>query len=130
MVIDTSALAAILFDEADAPRHVEALAHANHLRMAAPTWLECLIVVQGRKGAAGVEALRELVQRLGVELVAFDAALAERAHSAWLRYGKGRHRAGLNMGDCYAYALASALDDVLLFKGDDFAATDILPAIP
>jgi Uncharacterized protein conserved in bacteria len=129
MVVDTSALMAILFGEPDAARIAAALSTAKRLRMAAPTWLESLIVVEGRKGPDGVEQLRELVQGLGIEFVDFDTALAERAHLAWRSYGKGRHPAALNMGDCYAYALASALGEALLFKGEDFSQTDIQPVL-
>lgn len=89
------------------------------------------MVVAGRAGgAASLEPLNDLLARLDIEIVAHDASLARVAGEAFLRFGKGRHPAGLNFGDCAAYALAKSNDLPLLFKGDDFSKTDIVAAVP
>ncbi|MBU0937122.1 MAG: type II toxin-antitoxin system VapC family toxin [Spirochaetes bacterium] len=125
MVLDTSALAAILFGETKSSDFLEALASPQRLFMSALTKLELSIVVEARKGQAGTQALAELLAEAGVETVAFDSGQAELAFDAWRRYGKGRHPAGLNLGDCAAYALARQLDQKLLYKGNDFSQTDV-----
>jgi ribonuclease VapC len=129
MVIDTSALMAILMGEPDAERYAAALVAAPRLRMAAPTWLEAVVVATARRGPGGHAYLVELLQRLQVTVVAFDEVLADIAYAGWLRYGRGRHPAGLNFGDCIAYALARQLREPLLFKGEDFSRTDVLAAL-
>lgn len=129
LVVDTSALLAVLFAEDDARTYAEALQAAPRLRMAAPTWVESMQVAAARRGSIGQDGLQELLARLDVEVVAFDAALARLAHDAWLRFGKGRHPAGLNFGDCFSYALAKQSGDRLLFKGGDFSLTDLPAAL-
>lgn len=129
LVVDTSALVAVLLREADAARYAGALGAATALHMAAPTWLEVSMVATGR---GGVEARRELVQvskQLGIQIVPADAVLVEAAYEGWLNYGKGRHAAGLNYGDCFSYALAKLRQEPLLFKGEDFSLTDITAAV-
>lgn len=126
MVIDTSAILAVLFHEADGENFARAMLAAPELCIAAPTWLETAIVVSSRKGNAGFAAFSELIDGLGMETVPFDDGHARIAHEAWIRFGKGRHPAALNMGDCHSYALAKARSDVLLFKGNDFSQTDVL----
>jgi len=129
LVVDTSALLAVLLLEADAAKYAEALSSATALRMAAPTWLETAMVATARSGEAGYRELVRFVDDLHIEIMPADRAIAEAAFSGWLRYGKGRHPAGLNYGDCFSYALAKQRNECLLFKGEDFALTDITPAI-
>jgi ribonuclease VapC len=128
LVIDTSALLAVLFAEDEAPAYAQLLQSAASLRMTAPTWVESMQVATARHGNIGREGLEELLSRLKVEIVAFDADLASLAYEAWLRFGKGRHPAGLNFGDCFSYALAKQRGEPLLFKGDDFSRTDLAAA--
>jgi len=125
MIVDTSALSAILFGEDEATVFMQALAGPERKLMSAFTHLEASIVVEARKGAVGAQALAALVATSGIETIAFDRSQAELALDAWRRYGKGRHPAGLNLGDCAAYALARLTDQPLLFKGDDFDKTDV-----
>lgn len=96
--------------------------------MSAATRVELGIVVESRTGAEGAQLLEELLARLEVEIVPVDAEIAEEALVAWRRFGKGRHRAGLNYGDTFSYGLASRTGLPLLFVGDDFRYTDVLPA--
>jgi len=92
--------------------------------MSAMTRLECAIVIDARKGEIGLKAFSRLLAAIEIEIIAFDSGQAEIAHDAWRRYGKGRHEAGLNMGDCASYSLAKLLNDKLLYKGGDFSKTD------
>lgn len=127
--MDTSAIVAILRDEPEKDRFVDAILAGNPRLMSAVSFQEAGMVIAGRHGdATAWEALDALLARLHIEIVAHDAALAGAARTAFLRYGKGRHPSGLNFGDCAAYALAQAHDVPLLFKGDDFARTDIVAA--
>lgn len=125
MVIDTSAVAAILLNEPDAQRFAEAIEAASQRLMSAATLLEATIVIEARKGDAGGRELDMLIHRAGIQIVPVDAEQVEIARSTWRRFGKGRHVAGLDYGDCFAYALAKATGSPLLFKGDDFAKTDL-----
>jgi len=128
MVIDTSAVAAILFDEPERRRFNE-LIEADPTRLiSAATLLESGIVVEGRSGEAGGRELDLLVHRAGVEIVPVSVDQVEIARAAYRRFGRGSHPAGLNFGDCFAYALAKSAGEPLLFKGDDFARTDLVPA--
>jgi ribonuclease VapC len=129
LVVDTSALMAVLLEEPEAIRFAEALHDADELRMSAPSWLEAAQVATGRRGAKGYEQFHDLVSRLRVEIVPCDAVMARLAYDAWLRFGKGRHPAALNFGDCFSYALAKLRGEPLLFKGDDFSKTDVIPAL-
>ena len=129
MVIDTSAVLAILQDEADAPA-VEAAIEKDPIRiMAAPSALEAAIVIEARHGEAGGRELDLLLHRARIEIVAFDAGQMELARQAYRRFGKGRHGAGLNFGDCFAYALSRRSGEPLLFVGADFPQTDVA-AVP
>jgi ribonuclease VapC len=119
----------ILLGEADAEHYATALHGASHLAIAAPTWLECSLVITSKRGTAGQAIFDELINALAVEVVPFDAALAQLAYDAWLRYGKGRHPAALNMGDCFSYAMARQRGEPLLFKGEDFSRTDLSNAL-
>ena len=128
MIVDSSALVAILLGEPEAQALAEALAHANESSLAAPNWLEAMIVVRARLGAGETRALLDLVAAANIVVEPADLALTQRAFDAWLRFGKGRHRAALNYGDCFAYALAMQRSQPLLFKGDDFRRTDVRAA--
>lgn len=125
MVIDTSALVAMLTDEPDAPG-LEAAVEADPVRlMSTASFVEAAIVIETRFGESGGRELDLWMHRAGVNLVAVDADQADTARAAYRRFGKGRHRAGLNYGDCFAYALAKTSGEPLLCKGDDFSHTDI-----
>jgi ribonuclease VapC len=130
MVIDTSAIVAILFDEPDHRLYDEAIEAAQVRLVSAVTRVELSFVVEGRKGEAGRERLERFFRFTGTEIVTVTPQQAEIAIDAFRRFGRGRHRAGLNIGDCFSYALAMATDHPLLFKGDDFPHTDIRPALP
>jgi ribonuclease VapC len=125
MVVDSSAIIAVLFGESDAPLFLRALASTERKLMSAVGHLESAIVVEARKGETGAKAYANFLAQAGIEVVAFDASQAEVALDAWRRYGKGRHPAALNLGDCAAYALAAVGNEALLFKGEDFTKTDI-----
>ncbi|OBG82598.1 ribonuclease VapC [Mycobacterium sp. E802] len=128
MVIDTSALVAMLTDESGA-EHLEACVADDPVRMmSTASYLEAANVIESRFGEAGGRELDLWLHRASVELVAVDADQAEAARVAYRRYGKGRHRAGLNYGDCFSYALAKISGQPLLFKGNDFGQTDIVAA--
>lgn len=129
MVVDTSALVAILRREPDWARFLDAMTGTAPLRMSAASWVELSLVVQGQLRPEALAEVDTLRRRLGLELVAFDAAQAELARDALQRFGRGRHPARLNLGDSFAYALAKHLDAPLLFKGADFEQTDITPAL-
>jgi ribonuclease VapC len=125
MVIDTSALVAMLNDEPEAERF-EVAVEADHVRlMSTASYLETAIVIETRFGEPGGRELDLWLHRAAVDLVAVDAGQADIARVAHRTYGKGRHRAGLNYGDCFSYALAKVSNEPLLFKGDDFTQTDI-----
>ncbi len=130
MVIDTSAIVAVLFDEPDHRRYDEAIERANVRLVSAVTRVELSFVVEGGKGEAGRDRLERFFQLTGTEIVGVTPQHAEIAIAAFRRFRRGRHRAALNIGDCFSYALAMANDDDLLFKGNDFARTDIRPALP
>ena len=128
MIVDTSAVRAILFGEPEAVEFTELLSGTDRNFMSALNWLEAGMVVESEWGAQGTAQMHALMEKGQIDVVAFDASLAEIALDAWRRYGKGRHPAGLNFGDCAAYALAKLTRRPLLFKGGDFALTDIVPA--
>ena len=129
MVIDTSALIAILFGEPEALTFTKAVADASRKLISAFNVLETGIVVEARKGESGGREFDLLMHRAQIEIVGMNTDQAEIARSAWRKYGKGNHPAGLNIGDCCAYALAKYSGEPLLFKGNDFSQTDIQSAI-
>jgi ribonuclease VapC len=129
IVVDTSALVAILRDEPDAEGFARVLRDAHRPRLSAANLAELLIVLAGRTGRDNLPKVERFLARAGVEVEPVDAAQVVRVNEAFLRFGKGRHRACLNYGDCFAYALAVSLDMPLLYKGDDFAQTDVRPAL-
>ncbi len=125
MVLDTSAILAILFGEIDAAEFASAIELAPVRMMSAATLLEASIVIDARKGEEGARDLDLFIYRAGVEIVPVDIEQVEVARLAWRKFGKGRHVAALNYGDCFAYALARVSNSPLLYKGDDFRQTDI-----
>ena len=124
VVIDSSALVAILTDEADAETLLERIAAASARCLSATNLLETRIVLEFGRGVPPSH-LEELLARWRIDIVPFDETLSDLAFEAYGRYGKGRHPARLNMGDCAAYALAKARGWPLLYKGEDFAQTDV-----
>jgi ribonuclease VapC len=130
MVIDTSALVAILLGEPDAEQFARALADAPVRLLSAVSRVELSFVVEGRKGETGRADVELLLRDGGFDIVSVTPQQAEIAVDAFRRFGRGRHRAQLNIGDCFAYALATATGQTLLFKGDGFIHTDIRPAPP
>jgi ribonuclease VapC len=129
VIVDSSALIAILFKEPEAPAFAAALQGAPSRAVAAPTVVETAVVAEGRTQPAMGEALDDLLRAMRAEVVPFTAQHAAIARQAWRRFGKGRHPAKLNLGDCFAYALAIERDEPLLFKGEDFARTDVKRAL-
>lgn len=129
IIVDSSALIAILLNEAEKAEFATAILTADGAQIGAPNFFEVSMVAEARQGQAGCRDLDRLSASLGLSIVAFDAAHIEGARYAFRRFGKGRHRAGLNFGDCCAYALAKPLDLPLLFKGNDFALTDLKRAL-
>ncbi len=125
MIVDTSAVLAILFDEPDADRYARAIAAAPRCRMSVAGFLEVAIVLESRAGSEAAHELDRFLERAAIELAPVTADHAQAARRAWRRFGKGNHPAGLNFGDCLAYALAEATGEPLLFKGGDFARTDV-----
>ena len=125
MIVDTSAVLAILFDEPDADRYARAIAEAPRCRMSVAGFLEVAIVLESRAGPDAAHELDRFLERASIELAPVTADHAQTARRAWRRFGKGNHPAGLNFGDCFAYALAEATGQPLLFKGGDFGRTDV-----
>jgi ribonuclease VapC len=125
MVIDTSALAAIFFAEPERQLFLAAITAAETRLLSAASVLETGIVLEGRQGEAAGREFDLFVVRANLQIVPVDAEQAELARSAWRKFGKGRHPAALNYGDCFSYALAKSTGDPLLAKGTDFALTDI-----
>lgn len=128
LAVDTSALTAILLGEPDAPSLIGALTAASRVGLCAPNRTELLLVIQTRLGDAGVERARQFLALEQIQTIPLDEGLADSAADAYRRFGRGRHAAGLNFGDCFAYALATREEVPLLFKGDDFAKTDVRAA--
>jgi ribonuclease VapC len=129
MVLDTSAIIAILRDESDANVYRDAIERAESIRIGAPTLLECEIVARGALGDDGSTDLDNFLVALDVSIEPFGPLEANYARYAYRQFGKGRHPAGLNFGDCLTYATAVALNEPLLFKGVDFAQTNITSAL-
>lgn len=127
MVLDTSALMAILWREPEAEDFVRLVASARNV-ISAATVLEAHLVMVGRKGLEAADDLQLLLHEIAAEIMPFDDVQLRIAKQAYEHYGKGRHPAALNFGDCISYALAKSLGEPLLYKGGDFAATDIEPA--
>jgi ribonuclease VapC len=125
MVIDTSVLIALLHVEPEAARLAVAIETDATRLISAATVVEAGLVIESRYGSVGGRELDLLMARASLSIEAVTAEQAEIAREAWRRFGKGRHAAGLNFGDCFSYALAKATGEPLLFKGNDFTHTDI-----
>jgi len=128
MTLDTSALVAILFSEPGYLDLVDRILEADAVRVGAPTLVETALVFAGRRKAASHREVADLVRELGATIVPFGEAEWHAAGAAFARYGRGRHKASLNFGDCLAYATAHVAGDSLLYVGDDFRHTDLPPA--
>lgn len=130
MVVDTSALVAIVLGEPDAERYLTALLSSRDgIQLSAVTAVEAAIVVESRQGADATRDLELLLSQLDARVADCDADQVAAALNGWRRFGKGRHPAALNLGDCFSYALARTVNEELLFKGDDFDQTDVRPAL-
>ena len=129
MVLDTSAIIAVLRNEAGADIYREAIERAESLRIGAPTLLECEIVARQALGDGGSTDLDNFLIALDVHVETFGRLEADYARYAYRHYGKGRHPAGLNFGDCLTFATAVAQNEPVLFKGNDFAQTNIANAL-
>ena len=128
MIIDTSAIIAILFNEADAKTFAQAITQANSCRVSAATFVEIATVVEAQTNSSSGRQLDAFFRRAGIAIEPVTEEHAHIARQAFTDYGKGRHPAGLNYGDCFSYALAKSTGEPLLFKGKDFAKTDLLAA--
>ena len=129
MVIDTSAIVAILQNEPERRTFNEAIESAASCSLSAASFVEASMILESRYGSDGIRSLDLLISKASVELAVVDSDQALIARDAFRRFGKGRHPASLNYGDCFSYALAKTLDAPLLFKGNDFSQTDIVAAV-
>lgn len=130
LAVDTSSLMAILLGESDAEQYMQVLIHrAGDCAITATNLLETMMVIDARNPDSGIHDLRELLDVFAVTVEPVTEDLTELAFHAWRRFGRGRHPAALNFGDCFAYALAQQLDAPLLFKGNDFRQTDVASAL-
>ena len=128
MILDASAIVAILRKETDAPAMAQAVAGAIERRTSAVTYVEAAIVIDSSRDPVSSRRLDDFFREAEIVIEPVTVEQAEIAREAYRDFGKGRHRAGLNFGDCFAYALAKTTGEALLFKGDDFCHTDIEPA--
>lgn len=129
MILDTSPLVAILAEEPDSQLYIDAISLAPSCRISAGNFLELSIVIEAQFGADVLRQCDALFRRIGIVIEPVTVDQVHLARQAFHDFGKGRHSAGLNFGDCFAYALAKAAGEPLLFKGDDFKQTDIVPAV-
>lgn len=128
MVIDSSAIVAVLMNETERHRFNALIASAPRRMISAAGLVEAAIVIESRYGESGGRELDLYLHRAGIEVTPVDADQAELARAAWRRFGKGRHPASLNYGDCFSYALSIWSGEPLLYKGNDFTLTDIVSA--
>lgn len=129
MIIDSSAVLAIFLQESDGRRYLRAVMDADSRRMSVSNWLEATMVVDRRGNDIAVNWLEDFIQNAQIELMPVSISQATIARRAWRIFGRGVHPARLNYGDCFAYALAKETREPLLFKGNDFAQTDVEPAL-
>jgi ribonuclease VapC len=129
MIVDTSALVAILFTEPDAEAYALAIAAADRCRISAANYVETAIVIEAQTREAGSREFDTFFRRAGIVIEPITEEHAHLARQAYAQFGKGRHRSGLNFGDCFAYALARAMGEPLLYKGEDFKRTDVVSAL-
>ena len=125
MILDTSALLAVLFDEIDADQYEHTINDAMTCRMSVANYLEAILVIESRLGEEGGRELDNYLEAAEIELESVTPQQVQAARLAWRKFGKGNHSAGLNFGDCLAYALSEVTGEPLLYKGDDFAITDV-----
>jgi len=128
VIVDTSAIIAILFNEEDAQTYAEAITQAESCRMSAATFVETAIVVEAQTKNNGGRQLDAFIRRAAIAIEPVTEEQAHIARQAFIDFGKGRHPAGLNYGDCFSYALSKTTREPLLFKGKDFAKTDLIAA--
>jgi ribonuclease VapC len=129
VILDTSSVVAILAQEADAGRYINAISHASICRISAANFVELSIVLEAQHGPGVARQCEALFRRVGIVIEPVTLDQAHLARQAYLDFGRGRHAAGLNFGDCFAYALAKATAEPLLFKGHDFSKTDVEAAV-
>jgi ribonuclease VapC len=129
VILDSSAILAIVLREPDRFRFVDAMLETVPRRMSVANWLEATMVVDRRGGAVSISRFEDFLRDAEIELMPVSVSQAAIARSAWRTFGRGIHPARLNYGDCFAYALAKETREPLLFKGTDFAQTDIEPAL-
>jgi ribonuclease VapC len=129
MIVDTSALLSVLLDEPASPRILEAIVDAPAPRMSAANWLEVAMIVEEKGGRLASLRLDEFFRTAGIELAPVTVEQAAAARTAWRYFGRHKHSARLDFGDCFAYALAKTSGQPLLFTGEDFSRTDIEPAL-
>ncbi|MBE9057398.1 type II toxin-antitoxin system VapC family toxin [Sphaerospermopsis sp. LEGE 08334] len=125
MVIDTSAIMAIIYGEPEELIFIELINDTEECLLSSPSYVEASIVLVTKHGQQGIENLNLLIAALSITIVPFTVEQAQLASEAFLKFGKGRHPAKLNMGDCFSYALAKSTNQPLLFKGNDFIHTDV-----
>ncbi|MCX7089145.1 MAG: type II toxin-antitoxin system VapC family toxin [Methylococcales bacterium] len=128
MVVDSSILIAILLAEPEAEDYAKRLLNTDDIYISAVSIVESSMVIEYKKGEQGAIQYDELLNIIAPTIIAFDSEQAKLARAAWRKYGKGRHPAKLNFGDCCSYAVAKYLNKPLLFKGDDFSKTDLIRA--
>ena len=129
MIVDSSAILAIMFAESDAHVFAEAMSEADSCKISAASFVEVAVVVEAQTQDRGSRQLDTFLRRAGFVIEPVTEEQAHLARQAYSDFGKGRHPAGLNFGDCFSYALAKATGEALLFKGSDFSKTDIVSAL-
>lgn len=128
MIIDTSAMIAILYREPEAEAFAQLIHDADACRISVANYVEMAVVIESQLGAEGMRQAEAFFRRAGIVIEPVTVEHGELARQAFVDFGRGRHKAGLNYGDCFSYALAKATGEPLLFKGDDFGQTDIMVA--
>jgi len=130
MILDTSAAVAILYKEPEAATFAKIIHDAEVCRMSVASYVELSMVIENQLGPEGMRQAEAFFRRAGITIEPVTVDHGELARQVFLDFGKGRHKAGLNFGDCFSYALAKATGEPLLFKGNDFSQTDIEAAAP
>ena len=128
MIIDTSAMIAILYREPEAEAFAQLIHDADACRISVANYVEMAVVIESQLGAEGMRQAEAFFRRAGIVIAPVTVEHGELARQAFVDFGRGRHKAGLNYGDCFSYALAKATGEPLLFKGNDFGQTDIMVA--
>jgi ribonuclease VapC len=129
MIVDTSAVLAVLFNEDDAASYSRAISESESRRISAANFVEAAIVVEMQTRGRGSQQFDAFMRRASIVIEPVTEEQAQVARQAYADFGKGRHRARLNFGDCFAYALAKVTGEPLLYKGEDFRKTDITPVL-